>query len=119
MSLIVTLIQQTELIYERAVALVKLLKQKRPEVPVLLVENFYYVNGFGDPKKSDSEKKRVELHRAFNTLKESGLKQIYYKKGDGMIGDDYEGTVDGVHPNDLGMMRMAEALEPAIKKIVK
>jgi hypothetical protein len=110
---------KTELIYDRAVALVKLLKQKRPEIPVLLVEGFYYVSGFGDPMQSDTEKKRVELHRAFDTLKASGLKQIYYKKGDGMIGDDYEGTVDGVHPNDLGMMRMAESLKPVIKRLVK
>jgi hypothetical protein len=110
---------KTELIYDRAVELVRLLKQKRPEIPVLLVEGFYYLNGFGDPKQSDTEKKRVELHRAFNTLKESGIRKIYYKKGDGMIGDDYEGTVDGVHPNDLGMMRMAEALQPAIEKLVK
>jgi lysophospholipase L1-like esterase len=36
-----------------------------------------------------------------------------------MIGDDFEGTVDGVHPNDLGMMRIAESLEPAIKKLIK
>jgi hypothetical protein len=110
---------QSELIYERAVALIKLLKEKKPEIPVLLVENFYYVNGFGDPKKSDSEKKRVELNRAFNTLKALGISQIYYMKGDGMIGDDYEGTVDGVHPNDLGMMRMAEKLQPVISQLVK
>ena len=110
---------KTDLIYERAVALVKLLKQKRPGIPVLLVEGFDYVSGFGDPKESDQAKKNIELKRAYNTLKDSGLKQIYYKKGAGMIGDDYEGTVDGVHPNDLGMMRMAESLEPAVKKIVK
>jgi hypothetical protein len=110
---------KTELIYERAVDLVKFLKQKKPDVPVLLVEDFYRVNGLGDPKKSDTEKNRVELRRAFNALKESGQKNIYYKKGDGMIGDDYEGTVDGQHPNDLGMMRMAESLEPVIKKIVR
>ncbi len=110
---------QTGLIYQRAVDLVKLLKQKRPGIPVLLVENYYYVNGLGDPKNSEDEKKRVELRHAFKTLKESGLKQIYYKKGNGMIGNDYEGTVDGVHPNDLGMMRMADALQPAIRKIVK
>ena len=110
---------KTELIYERAVELVKLLKEKRPAVPVLLVEGFYYVSGFGNPKESDQAKKNVELQRAFNTLKKSGLKQIYYKKGDGMIGDDFEGTVDGVHPNDLGMMRIAESLEPAIKKLIK
>jgi len=110
---------QTEQIYERAVELVKFLKQKRPEIPVLLVEAFYYVNGFGDPKESDNEKKNVELRKAFNTLKESGIKQIYYKKGDGLIGNDGEGTVDGVHPNDLGMMRMAQALQPSIEKLVK
>ncbi len=110
---------KTELIYDRAVALVKYLREKRPGIPVLLVENYYYVNGLGDPKKSEDEKKRAELRHAFRTLKESGLGQIYYKKGDGMIGDDYEGTVDGVHPNDLGMMRMADALQPVIKKLVK
>jgi hypothetical protein len=110
---------QTELIYDRAVALVKLLKQKRPEIPILLVEGFYYVNGFGNPKESDQAKKNAELKRAYATLQKAGLKQIYYKKGDGMIGDDYEGTVDGVHPNDLGMMRMAESLQPAIEKIIR
>ena len=110
---------QTDLIYERAVELVKYLKQKRPEIPVLLVEGFYYVSGFGDPEESDQAKKNIQLRRAYETLKESGIKQIYYKRGDGLIGDDYEGTVDGVHPNDLGMMRMAEGLEPAIIKIVK
>ena len=97
----------------------KLLKQKRPGIPVLLVEGFDYVSGFGDPKESEQAKKNIELKHAYDALKDSGLKQIYYKKGTGMIGDDYEGTVDGVHPNDLGMMRMSEALEPAIKKIVK
>jgi hypothetical protein len=110
---------KTELIYQRAVDLVKLLKQKRADVPILLVEGFDYVSGFGDPKESDQAKKNVELRRAYNTLKEAGLKQIYYKKGDGLIGNDYEGTVDGVHPNDLGMMRIAEALKPAIQKLVK
>jgi lysophospholipase L1-like esterase len=110
---------KTDLIYQRAIDLVKLLKQKRPEIPILLVEGFEYVNGFGDPKESDQGKKNLELKRAFNTLKESGLKQIYYRKGEGLIGDDYEGTVDGVHPNDLGMMRIAQALKPAIQKLLK
>ncbi len=110
---------QTDQIYDRAVELVKFLKQKRPEIPVLFVEAYYYVSGFGDPKESENEKKNIELNRAFNTLKKSGIKQIYYKKGAGLIGEDGEGTVDGVHPNDLGMMRMAEALRPSIEKLVK
>jgi hypothetical protein len=110
---------ETELIYDRAVELVKLLKKKRPSVPVLLVEAFYYENGFGKPQDSDNEKKNIELQRAFKTLKESGIKQLYFKKGNGMIGYDHEGTVDGVHPNDLGMLRIAESLKPTIQKIIK
>jgi GDSL-like Lipase/Acylhydrolase family/N-terminus of Esterase_SGNH_hydro-type len=110
---------KTELIYQRAVDLVRLLKQKRPDIPVLLVEGFYYVNGFGNPKESDQAKKNAELRRAYNTLKESGIKQVFYRNGNGLIGDDYEATVDGVHPNDLGMMRIAEALKPTIQKHVK
>jgi hypothetical protein len=110
---------QTEQIYDRAVELVKLLKKKRPLVPVLLVEGFYYENGFVNPLDSDTEKKRIELRRAFRLLKESGVKQLYYKKGDGMIGYDHEGTVDGVHPNDLGMLRIAESLKPIIQKIIR
>jgi len=32
-----------------------------------------------------------------------------------MLGEDGEGTVDGVHPADLGFMRMADAFEPAMR----
>jgi len=109
---------QTELIYERAVELIRLLKQERPSVPVLLVEGFYYENGFGKPEESDTEKKRIELGRAYRSMQESGMQQIFYLKGDGLIGYDHEGTVDGVHPNDIGMMRMAEALQPVIQNIL-
>ncbi len=109
----------TDLIYEKCVELVKLLKKKRPEIPVLLVEAFNYENGFVKPENSENTKKNKELKRAFETLKDLGIKQLFYKKGDGLIGDDHEGTVDGVHPNDVGMLRIAEEIEPAIRKIIK
>jgi hypothetical protein len=110
---------KTELIYDRALALIRFLREKRPGIPILLAEGFYYVSGFGDPKQSDTEKKRAELTRAFRTLKSEGMKNLYYTTGNHLIGDDYEGTVDGVHPNDLGMMRFAEKMQPVIEKLVK
>lgn len=108
-----------ELVYDRAVELVKYLKQKRPAVPVLFVEGFYYENGFENPLESVTARKNKELKRAFETLKESGIKDLYYQKGEGLIGGDHEGTVDGVHPNDLGMLRIAESLKPVIQYILK
>jgi GDSL-like lipase/acylhydrolase family protein/SGNH-like hydrolase/esterase family protein len=107
------------LIYERAIELVKFLKKKRPEIPILLVEAFYYERGFVKPQDSNNEEKNLELHRSFMTLLESGIQELYYKKGEGLIGYDHEGTVDGVHPNDLGMMRIANGLQPSIEILIR
>lgn len=114
------------LIYERAVALVRQLKECRPETPVLLVENFIYASGYfhhgypsgtGDGKEIPNAK-QAELRKAFDTLKKAGITRIYYQKGENLIGKDQEATVDGAHPNDLGMFRISEVLLPTIREII-
>ncbi len=35
-----------------------------------------------------------------------------------MLGTDGEGTVDGTHPNDLGMLYHANVITPAIKDLL-
>jgi hypothetical protein len=110
---------KAEEVYERTVELVRLLKEKRPDIPVLLVEGFSFEVFLKDQVYSEPGKKNIELHRAYIALRESGIKQLYYMKGSDLTGSDHEGTVDGIHPNDLGMMRIAESLKPVIQKIVK
>lgn len=106
-------------IYDSAVSLVKQLKQCKPGVPVLLVENFLFENNYFKPDARKEEiKKQQELKRAYNKLIQLGISNLYYLEGKSLIGDDHEGTVDGVHPTDGGMMRMSEALLPRIKKIL-
>jgi len=110
-----------ELIYDRTMALVQMLKKQRPDVPVLLVEGFLNEGNFFNPASGENqsiEKKREELKRAYKDLKKSGVTNLYYQKGDGLIGKDHEGTVDGIHPNDVGMMRLAEGMAPLLKKIL-
>jgi lysophospholipase L1-like esterase len=47
------------------------------------------------------------------------VKNLHYLTGgDSLIGADGEGTTDGSHPNDLGMMRYADALEPALRALL-
>lgn len=109
-----------ELIYERAVKLVQQLKKNRPEVPVLLVENFLFDKSYFMPEKmSDEILKRTELKKAYESLKKSGITNLYYQTGEGLTGNDHEATVDGVHPTDLGMFRIAEFLFPQILMIIK
>lgn len=112
---------KAELIYDRTLALVQMLKKQKPEVPILLVEGFLNESNYFNPASDGNEniiKKRRELKRAFDTLKKSGATRLFYQKGDGLIGTDHEGTVDGIHPNDIGMLRMAEALLPAVRKLL-
>ncbi len=111
-----------DLIYDRTLALVQMLKKQRPDVPILLVEGFLNESNFFNPASGGNqniEKKRAELHRAYEQLKKGGTTKLSYLKGDGLIGQDHEATVDGIHPNDIGMMRMAEALLPVIKRSCK
>ncbi|HNW56500.1 MAG TPA: SGNH/GDSL hydrolase family protein [Bacteroidales bacterium] len=106
-------------VYDRTVNLVRLLKKRRPETPVLLVESIRFENILSGSVAMEPVKKNAELYRAYKFLKGSGIRGLYYKKSDGMIGFDHEGTVDGIHPNDIGMLRMAESLEPVIEKIIR
>jgi len=109
-----------EIICDSAIKVVRLLKEKRPSVPVLLVEGYYYEDGyFNKDGLAKIDDKRKELKRAFDQLKQSGIKGLYYKTGDGLIGYDHEGTADGVHPNDVGMLRFSEQMLPVIKSVLK
>ncbi|HEU5145424.1 MAG TPA: SGNH/GDSL hydrolase family protein [Chryseosolibacter sp.] len=108
-----------DLIYDRTIALVHQLRKARPDAPILLVEGFLYDIAYLDATVHETVlKKQKELKRAFDALRKTGVTKLHYRSGEGLIGDDHEGTVDGVHPNDLGMMRIAESLEPVIRKLL-
>ncbi len=102
-----------EQVIERTIPFLKAIRASRPDTPILLVEdsNFMAVN----------PTPRGKLLREYTEkLKEEGFKELYFLSSEGMLGDDWEGTVDGSHPNDLGMMRQSEvfikALEPLLKR---
>lgn len=45
-------------------------------------------------------------------------KHLYFISADGLLGDDQEGTTDGIHPNDLGFDRMLQKIKPKIMRIL-
>ncbi|MDH4408622.1 MAG: SGNH/GDSL hydrolase family protein [Verrucomicrobiales bacterium] len=102
---------------ERAEALVRQLREARPETPILLVEDRTYANTWIMKSKRERHAgSRSAFIRAFDSLVSSGVKNLYYVEGEALLGDDTEGTTDGSHPNDLGFMRQADVLEPVLRK---
>ena len=51
-------------------------------------------------------------------LHKLGFKNLYLIKENHFLGTDHEGTVDGVHPSDLGFERMLEKIKPALAEIL-
>ena len=102
---------------ERAEALVRQLREARPDIPIILVEDRTYTNAWIMKAKRDRHAgSRSALVRAYDNLVKSGVKGLSYVEGEKLLGDDTEGTTDGSHPNDLGFMRQADALEPPLRR---
>jgi len=59
---------------------------------------------------------RIALREAYVAL---NGRNVHYLTGPELLGKDGEATTDGSHPNDLGMVRYANAYEPALRKMLK
>ena len=105
---------------ERTIPLVKKLRETNNKTPILLVEDRSFTNtSFFPSIKLHHQKSRRALKKAFAELVYSGVVNLYYLDGDNLLGRDGEGATDGSHPSDLGMIRYADAYEPALRSILK
>lgn len=100
-----------ELVNERAEAFIRYLKSKRSDVPILLVEDSKY-------NYSSPSSRGILMRGIFEKLKKEGIEGIYFLEGKNLLGDDGEGTIDGVHPNDIGFQRHAEEFIKVINNIL-
>jgi hypothetical protein len=104
---------------ERAVPFVKRLRSLRPDTPILLVEDRTYGDAWINEARAErTRSSRAALRAAFDTLQAEGIEGVTYLKGDQLLGDETEATVDGSHPNDLGFQRQAQVMKPVIRKLI-
>ena len=88
------------------------LRAKRPGVPIVMAEMCdVYCKG---PNEKDKY-----MRGLYEKLVAEGWKDLVYLPKDAMYTGDFEGTVDGCHPNDLGMMSMSEAYGKAVKTALR
>jgi lysophospholipase L1-like esterase len=106
-------------VVERTTAVVKLLREKHVDTPILILEERQWADAALIPSRARNHVDRCrELREAHDALVTAGVKNLHYCKGDDLIGSDGEATVDGSHPTDLGMVRYADALEPDLRRLL-
>lgn len=103
---------------KRIAAAVVQLQSQRPKVPILLTEHAGYSDeAMNAVRKKEYQDGNTILKEVFDSLSANGVKNIYLlTKND--INQDIETLVDFVHPNDIGMMRYAEAYDKKIREII-
>lgn len=97
---------------------IKILREARPEVPIIMVEGPMYPYAkfdsfFGGylPEKNAAFRKNYEL------LKAEDPRNLYYMTSDGLTAEKEEGTVDGIHLTDLGFRAYADKLEAMLREV--
>jgi hypothetical protein len=108
-----------KLVLERTSNFIKAIRTARPETPILLVENIVYQATYMlEDKRGGWGQKNDALKEVYAGLLKDGYSNIYYLCGEGLLGCDGDATVDGTHPTDLGMERLASAYENALRPIL-
>lgn len=117
-NLIVPIVDHQEL-QKRIVESVKALRAKHPNTPILLTDHDGYTEGYLMPHRQPLfEDANKDLHAAMTQLANEKITSVYSLPISD-INIDHEGMVDGTHPNDIGMMRYAEAYEKKLREIMQ
>lgn len=108
-----------EEILERAPYAIRYLRKKHPETPIIFIQSVVREKGLFDEKVRLKNKQQNEaIERVFNELRKEQIPLLYLIKENNFLGSDNEGTIDGVHPNDIGFDRMIRVIQPAILSIL-
>lgn len=85
------------------------LRRHRPETPIVMAE-------WCDVYCRPGDARDTCMKALYEKLVAEGWKNLVYLPKDNMFSGDLEGTVDGCHPNDLGMRTLADAFGGAVRK---
>ena len=93
-------------------AFIRNLRAKRPGVPIIMA-------GMCDVFCGGPNDKDACVKALYDQLVAEGWRNLVHLPKDGMFANDFEGTVDGVHPNDWGMVSLAKAYGNAVKQALR
>lgn len=93
-------------------AFFRAIRARRPDLPVVMVSRPDV-----DMSLGESERRRAVVRRTYDDACAAGDSHVYFVDGFTLFGrsDRDACTVDGCHPNDLGFLRMADGIEPALR----
>ena len=90
-------------------AFIRALREKKPNVPIVMAG---MCDVYGRPPNDKDE----GVKALYDRLVAEGWQNLIHLPKEGMLAPDGEGTVDGLHPNDWGMMHLARCYGAAVAR---
>ena len=97
----------------------EMIRKKQPDIPYIMISR-------PDFKKYDRDlteciDRRAVIIESFERARALGDENVYFIDGESFFDNKYwdSATVDGIHPNDFGMMCMASKIAETLRGIIK
>ncbi len=104
----------------RVIPFCNLLRKLKQNVPIVLVgEAGDQRKWLSREKREFTIKKNCYLIEAFILMKNRGVKNLFFVSGDGLIGTDFNNTIDGIHYTDIGYLNYVKSILPTIKRALE
>ena len=103
-------------IHANAEKCVRMIREKHPKTPILLVEDRNYSDNFLNASRRErNETNHQAMREEFAKMKREKVTGLHYLKADNLLAADGEDTIDGSHPTDLGFLRQAREFQKALR----
>ncbi len=99
---------------------VKILRDARPDVPIVMVEGpMYPYSRYDSFFGRYLPAKNAAFRRNYEKLKAENPYGLYYVDSVELDGAEDDGTVDGIHLTDLGFRHYADKLRPVLEQVLR
>ena len=102
-------------------AFIRIYREAHPDVPILVLSRIRYARDDWEEETRMKREENLRIQReTVERFRRDGDGRVYFHDGSDLLGeaDFFECTVDGVHPTDLGFMRMADRLKPILERLL-
>lgn len=106
-------------IKEKTEKFVRILRERRPGVPLVFLEDPYWTNTQLDiPGKAKIDAKNKALREVYDKMTAEGLGNTYYLTTDKTVPPDGEGSSDSIHYTDTAFRYYCDSLAPILHRIL-
>lgn len=105
-------------INEKTEKFVKILRDRRPDVPLIFIEDPYFTHSQLDKViKATIDAKNAAIKAMYEKLVAEGLQNTFYISTDKLLPADGDGSSDSIHFSDIGFRTYCDALLPVLREI--